>query len=119
MKSGADWLSYPRFRPSKALFSSEQRAVVAIVLADKLADSFKVRAEGKRFGCCPGFHPDVRVFDRRLIFQDAKLGSGEPFDDMQRVRVPESLDLCFLIETPSVYQRVSPSQRPMEFPCQE
>src|SRR6266850_2602924 len=86
----------------------EQRAIVAIILADEFVDPLQFRTERKGPSNRPRLFKNIWIFDCCFVLQSVEIGSAKPFDHMQAFGMTKALEFRLLVEADRVHdQRVS------------
>src|SRR5262249_15194301 len=84
------------------LLRSEQWTVIAVVFADEFLDALQVRTESKGSRQCVWLLEHVRIFDGHFILQGVEACPAKAFDHVQRLGVPEALQLGLIVETDGI-----------------
>src|SRR5262245_1517826 len=77
---------------------AEERAVVAIVFADKLVDPPEVRTQRKRPRQGVWLFEDIGIFDRHFILDRIEFGASETLDHVQRIGMSVALQFGLVVE---------------------
>src|SRR2546423_10048803 len=110
-----DWMAgniHEFFNPSNPrnpwLLCSEQRPIIAIVLADELVDSLQIRPQREVSSQRVRFLENVRIFDRHFVLHRLEICPLETLDHVQAFRMLVALEFGLVVESDGVDDQCFP-----------
>src|SRR4051794_35424285 len=87
---------------SNLLLRPEQRAVITVVFANEFIDALQVRTKNEGSRQCVWFLENVRIFNCQFILKGIAIGPPKVLNHVQRLGVPEALQLGFIVEADGI-----------------